>query len=764
MSSSPFIVYLPLFALLVAFLSCFRIRVALDLDPLLDIVPISLALVVYLFRVHPALGMGLLGLVALVLGIVLTIAAEADISAWWVFYYLIVQAALGWFTSFGWCGFLGAVAIIGYLNHGLSVGRLLPVLAGLILLKRMVGTAYWPGALPGYGHGTVVRNPVMSALQELDWSVDLEGLNNAVNALARPLLARSVIVARNITDKLVARFFPAPPTPPPRRNGTRVIATETVRVNRPEVQRPHDNQERHETGRPFFGTPRPAIRYVEAEREATLRRLAFSNEFTIRQLRAQMERDKYYRDARAIAQSQLFEAAIPVSSPVAESAPVVLPPITTAIAESLPVAVRPVLANVNKPLRTVAGSVATRIIKPRAHKPPHVPVSVTSLLPRIVSSGLDVVAPSAFGNGAPVVGFMAPPVSYVESAPEPMEGLELGTEYVPDPMLVDEPESEPDLMLVDECESDRQVDSGPFEGMASTLQQFLEPEQEQAPVIEYHQPIVMATSREVTMLDDWTPAVNLTASPTIPANMTTVSQPSVQGGVMGSNSSSSNTKPEGTNTGMAGSGPWVIPGLQYHLKSNAKPQHKRKQTLAQGPSLTWPKPQPAMPEPTKQTDPEESSTSSKSKGKEVAYFPLAPGPIPTTPPRSASAESDQVMPETPTKDASVPSIDFSAPAPRMAGRRTLRPKSPSKRRTRSQTSNTLQGPPSPTTQGQGSSSAPSTERPAHLTAEALEAELVDLEDEYESEVAELVATGLDDDVARMVVDARIEADEKMKKR
>ncbi|KAL7620301.1 hypothetical protein AAE478_009294 [Parahypoxylon ruwenzoriense] len=78
-----------------------------------------LALTTYLYKVHPALGFGFLGLLVSVVGAALSISWTFDVPVWLSGLSLLIEALLCGFTAYGLLGFWVMVTAVNICHHGL---------------------------------------------------------------------------------------------------------------------------------------------------------------------------------------------------------------------------------------------------------------------------------------------------------------------------------------------------------------------------------------------------------------------------------------------------------------------------------------------------------------------------------------------------------------------------------------------------------------------------------------------------------------------
>ncbi|OTA64084.1 hypothetical protein K449DRAFT_432598, partial [Hypoxylon sp. EC38] len=549
--------HLPTISLIFAFVFFFPIRSALDGNPLLDFVPIVLLPFLYLFGVQPAFGIGLLVSIFLAVVFLLDIASELNVSAWWVTYYLIVQAALGWFTSYGWYGFLGAICLVRYLNHGAwGLARLALDGIGYSIVMRIAYASFKAHTRRhDYSHSPGVVSAVVSQLLALDWTPDFDGFNAYTNSLVLRLAKATVTVAQNLTGKLCASFPPPHPRPLAPSPRPKSIPTE-AQEKRADAEDDVD-----------YGAPDP-IEQVLASYEAARReddrllleeirraeRMELSRPLNWLEEKArrtrECTRDTLYPATRAFAPVQAkpllwltlpspapapFQAPIPapvsapvpvpimtpVSAPVPELVPEVVYPVISQVPELAPMVVGPIETPVNESLPANSKTLDGRVTKP-VNKPAYAPSFLSTIRPLPLADGLDRILPTRFGNGAPVIGCL----------PSPMEGVELTPaqpnpqDLAPGPMLIDEPdevrETRHGIMLMS-IQSEDDMDTDAFKPVPSAGLR---------PPPRYGFPAIVQQIKQA----GWQPTAKVEEMPQGPQQ---------------AEASSSTTKPEGPNTGFA---------------------------------------------------------------------------------------------------------------------------------------------------------------------------------------------------------------------
>ncbi|XXH05547.1 hypothetical protein Hte_011977 [Hypoxylon texense] len=140
----------------------------------------------------------LLALVFLAGVTVLTIAHEANLSVWYVVPFLIAQAFLWGYTSYGWYVFWVACVSVGYINHGLApVLWHLPCLPVLAWVKWRLTDGNVPSSIqtPDNCQSTDCD------LQEDDWDLDIS-----------PLYDLSLRCVIRLWNWLTGEYVPAPLT------------------------------------------------------------------------------------------------------------------------------------------------------------------------------------------------------------------------------------------------------------------------------------------------------------------------------------------------------------------------------------------------------------------------------------------------------------------------------------------------------------------------------------------------------------------------
>ncbi|KAI0178869.1 hypothetical protein GGR52DRAFT_588688 [Hypoxylon sp. FL1284] len=145
--------------------------------PSLEASAVAIPTFSYLHHVRPALGFAFLGLSLLVGLVVLGIARQVDVSAWYVAPYLITHGLLWGFTSYGWYVFWGAFFIKGYIDQ--SLVPVLRLFGWIPVLSWASNRFLEPGAFAsglGYCHGQEIWSSVVSDLRQLNWNIEVNPL------------------------------------------------------------------------------------------------------------------------------------------------------------------------------------------------------------------------------------------------------------------------------------------------------------------------------------------------------------------------------------------------------------------------------------------------------------------------------------------------------------------------------------------------------------------------------------------------------------
>ncbi|KAI0149804.1 hypothetical protein F4776DRAFT_672030 [Hypoxylon sp. NC0597] len=592
--------HLPTIFFIFAFIFFFPIRSELDGNPLLDFVPIVLVPLMYLFRVQPALGFGLIGLVLLAVVFVLDIASELNVSAWWVTYYLIAQAALGWFTSYGWYGLLGAICLVRYLNHGAwGLARLVQDGIGCLIVMRLTYSGLEAHTRQhGYRRGRGVVSAIVSQILALDWDPDFDGFNASVNALVLRWGKATVTVAQSLTGKL--RAFLQPPPPPPRARQPRskvippteaelakiresVVTYDEVEEERAEVKErlkhPYEGRIERMVERMRRNEEKRQIEARERAKQMELRRLEEWQEKRERKEEGTHDtpRPATRGSARGRVSSFLlaptaappppFLTAVlapvsapvpvpistPVSAPVPEPVPEVVYPVISQVPEQPELAsmvVGPIDTPVDESHSVVSKTLDGRVAKP-VHKATWVP-SLSALMPSFLTNELDRILPTSFGNGAPVIGYLPGPMEGLQSTPAQIDLQDL----TPGPMLIDEPEPVRQTRYGVQCMSIQSEDDMDIDAPKSAPSAGL-----RLPPRYGFRAIVQQAKQT-----GWQPTAKMGPMPQGPQQM----------------EASSNTKPEGFNSGFAGFKPqgqfWAGPtSWTAQLQTSFKPQVQQQQ-------------------------------------------------------------------------------------------------------------------------------------------------------------------------------------------
>ncbi|KAF3057251.1 hypothetical protein GL218_06315 [Daldinia childiae] len=102
-----------------------------------DFIPFVLGLATYLFKVHPVLGFVFITLLFISAVTVLGLSEEADVSTWLVIPWLIAQACLWVYTSYGWYAWWAASIAIIIKNYGMSPSLwCIPQILACLFLKE----------------------------------------------------------------------------------------------------------------------------------------------------------------------------------------------------------------------------------------------------------------------------------------------------------------------------------------------------------------------------------------------------------------------------------------------------------------------------------------------------------------------------------------------------------------------------------------------------------------------------------------------------
>ncbi|KAI2783661.1 hypothetical protein F4815DRAFT_502681 [Daldinia loculata] len=178
-----------------------------------DFIPFVLGLATYLFKVHPALGFVFITFFSLFAVTVLGISDEADVSTWLVIPWLIAQAGLWVYTSYGWYAWWAASIAIAIKNYGMSPPVwCIPQILISMWFKQLFSDLNEEHIRQfGYRHSPDCVTYVYNELQKLEWSLDTRELKDICFQWGD----WSVTLVRRVAGQFTARPTPpAGPVPP----------------------------------------------------------------------------------------------------------------------------------------------------------------------------------------------------------------------------------------------------------------------------------------------------------------------------------------------------------------------------------------------------------------------------------------------------------------------------------------------------------------------------------------------------------------------
>ncbi|KAI1656885.1 hypothetical protein F4813DRAFT_397134 [Daldinia decipiens] len=179
-----------------------------------EFIPFVLGLVTYLFKVHPALGFVFVTFFSLFAFAALGISEDADVSTWLVIPWLIAQAGLWMYTSYGWYAWWAASIAIAIKNYGMSPPVwCIPQILTCLCLKQLWSYFNEEHIRQfGYRHSPDCVTYLYNELQKLEWGVNIYELKD----LCLQWRDWFVALVRRVAEQFTARPNPpARPTPTP---------------------------------------------------------------------------------------------------------------------------------------------------------------------------------------------------------------------------------------------------------------------------------------------------------------------------------------------------------------------------------------------------------------------------------------------------------------------------------------------------------------------------------------------------------------------
>ncbi|OTB19220.1 hypothetical protein K445DRAFT_8275 [Daldinia sp. EC12] len=213
LSSSSAVVLLPLLAaLFILPLGRF-----LGWPSLFDFLPLVLGLAAYLFKVHPVLGFFVITFFSLFAFTALALSDDADVSILLVVPWLVAQACLWKYTSYGWYAYWAASIAIIVKNYGTSPPVwCIPQILVCLWLKELFSYYNEEHVRQfGYSHIPNCVTYIYEELQELEWSLDMREIKDLLLLWGDRSAALFRRVAGIFTTRPASPAGPAPLPPSP---------------------------------------------------------------------------------------------------------------------------------------------------------------------------------------------------------------------------------------------------------------------------------------------------------------------------------------------------------------------------------------------------------------------------------------------------------------------------------------------------------------------------------------------------------------------